>query len=136
MDDLKRDILPPEPHSKVQRLSSQTKGLVEDLRTWVDLKMQFTQLDLEDRVDKKVNEAAKGAIVGAVALLTLVFVLVTAALGLGELLDSYFFGFLSVTGALLLILTIVALVKPKMVKVSFFDRSPGKAKASNKRIES
>lgn len=122
MLDNDKDIFP-QGSSKVERISKQTKGLVEDVRTWVDLKMQFTQLDLEDRVDKKVNEAAKGAMVGAVALIAGVFVLLTAALGFGQVFDSTFLGFLAVTGFIVLVLVVVMLMNPRIVKVQFFDRT-------------
>ncbi|NND70046.1 MAG: hypothetical protein HKN43_00545 [Rhodothermales bacterium] len=118
-----------EPDSKVRRISTQTKGLVEDMRTWVDLKMQYTQLDLEDRVDTKVNEAAKGAIVAAVGLITLVFVLLTIGLGLGVLFDSVFLGFLGVTGVLVVALIVAAIVNPKLVNIKFTDQKSGRKKS-------
>lgn len=114
--------------SKVGRISQQTKGLVEDVRTWVDLKMQYTQLDLEDRVDRKVNEAAKGAIVASMALIALVFVLLTAAIGLGQLFDNMFYGFLSVTGFIVLVMIITMLIKPRLVTIKFTDRDESDTK--------
>ena len=65
------------------------------------------------------NEAAKGAIVGVIAAITLVFVLITAALGLGLLFNSSFYGFLAVTGILVILLIISAAIKPRIVKVKF-----------------
>lgn len=130
MLDNDNDIAPTRT-TKVGRISQQTKGLVEDIRTWVDLKMQFTQLDLEDRVDRKVNEAAKGAVVASIGLIALVFVLLTTAIGLGQLFDNMFYGFLAVTGVILVLLIIAMLIKPRFVNVNFTDREDSETKKLN-----
>ena len=106
-----------EDPSKIQRIGRQTKGLVEDVRSWVDLKMQLTQLEVEARVEEKINVAAIGAAVAAVGGLALVFLLVAASLGFGVWLGHPAWGFLLTGGVLLLMSVVLRLVRPHLVKL-------------------
>lgn len=93
--------------NKVRRIGQQTRGLFDDFSSWVELRLRLFQLDVQDRVQKKVDEAFRtAAIKGApiiVGLLTGLFALVTAALFIGWALGHPAWGFLVVTGLLGLI---------------------------------
>lgn len=87
----------PSGANKLERIAQHSKGLVDDLTAWVDLKVKLVQLDVE----RKVQEKATAALVKAIPLvffaLAAFFVLVTLALGLGWWLGHPFWGFLIVT---------------------------------------
>ena len=103
--------------SRIQRIGEQTRGLVDDIKSWVELRMELSQIEVEDRVEEKVNEATAGAIVGIVAGLAVVFLLIAAAIGLGSLFGHQALGFLAV-GVILLVLTgIVHAARPKFVRI-------------------
>ncbi len=105
------------PSNKVQRLANQTKGLVDDVKSWIDLKLSLTQIEIEDKVNLRVNEAVVNAAVAVIGIMCLFFLLVAGALALGQLLDNMVYGFLIVAGALLLILLIVLMVRPRLIDI-------------------
>jgi hypothetical protein len=100
----------PSGKNSVQRITDQSKGLVDDLKSWVDLRIKLAQVEVEQRVQAKVNELAlriAPIIVGALGGL---FLLVTLALGLGWWLGQNFWGFLIVTLLLLLVAAVLRAV--------------------------
>lgn len=87
----------PSGKNKVERLSSQTKGLFDDFTSWVELRLKLFQMEIQEKVQAKVNEAIikiAPLVVGALAGL---FALVTVALFVGWWLGHPAWGFLSVT---------------------------------------
>lgn len=89
--------------NKVQRIGNQTRGLFEDFTSWVELRLRLFQLEVQERIQKKVDEAiikVAPVVVGALAGL---FALVTAALFVGWALGHPAWGFLVITGLLLLV---------------------------------
>lgn len=111
------DHLLPPGGSKVDRIALHTKGLVDDVKTWVELKMKLTQLEIEERLDAKVNAMVIGLAVAGVGLLALVFALITLALGLGAWLGHPAWGFLVVTVLLLLVAGALRALHPHLVNV-------------------
>ena len=116
--------LPP-AGNKIERISQHTKGLVEDVSSWVELKLKLTQIEIEERVDAKINELIASAVAGVLAALSGLFALITLALGLAALLIaaglsgplSYFLGFLIVTMLLFGVAMFVRKSKPEVVSV-------------------
>lgn len=92
---------------KVERIAQQSKGLFDDVKEWVDLKIKFTWLEIQAEIEARQQDVIFGAILVFVGLLALVFALVTGALGLGAWLGHPAWGFLIVTGLLLLVMGIV-----------------------------
>ena len=78
---------------KVERIAQQSKGLIDDVKDWVDLKIQLLEMELQEKVFGYV-------VVGVVGVLALVFFFITIALGLGLWLGHPFWGFLIVTGVM------------------------------------
>lgn len=103
---------------KLQRLSGHTKSLIEDVKAWAELKMTLTQIEIEETVDKRVNQAVTGAVVAALAGMAALFALTAAALGIGEWLGHPAWGFLIVAGFLIVITIIVRVMKPRVVDVT------------------
>lgn len=82
------------------RLANESRALFDDLREWVDLRVQLIQVDVEERIEKVANELMSMMIVMVMALFTLVFLLHGVAVGLGSLLGGTHWGYL-IVGALL-----------------------------------
>ncbi len=92
----------PAHQGKLGRIAGQLAGLSEDLRQWVELRIELVRAEIMEQVDFKIAQARQGAVVGVLAALGVFFLLVTLALGLGWWLGHPFWGFLIVT--LLLVL--------------------------------
>ena len=114
------------PAGKIRRVSREARGLVEDVKAWVELRMTLTQMDVEDRIDSRINRAVTGALVAAIGLLGLTFMLVAAALALGTLLGHRGWGFLLVGGILAVISLVLMAVKPRVVSISTNNSKSGK----------
>lgn len=103
--------------NKVQRLAQHTQRLVDDLKTWVDLRIELAQIELEERVEAKVNEIALGVIVGGIVLLAVIFGLTALSFGLGAWLGHPGWGFLVVTILLILLAVVLRAARPEFVQV-------------------
>lgn len=78
--------------------------------------MELTQIEIEDRIEERVNEATVGATIAALAGAALLFLLVAAAIALGEVFGHLAYGFLVVGGTLIVVTLVVRLVKPTFVR--------------------
>lgn len=107
----------PDGRSKVQRVSQHTRGLVDDVKAWVELKLKQTQLDIEESVEAKIRQAAIGAVLGLLALLALVFGLTAFSLGVGEWLGHPAWGYLVTTVLLLVVAGILRALQPRLTQV-------------------
>lgn len=105
-----------EDSGRLARLANEFRGLVEDVRTWVDLKLKLLEVQVEERVRDAVNRVAVTAFIAMLVFLSGVFVLVTAALALGDWWDSPTLGFLAVTLALIVITLLLYVLRPGLVR--------------------
>jgi hypothetical protein len=103
---------------KLGRIAGHTQGLVEDLREWIDLRIDLAILEMEERVDTLRNEVALGITLAFFGFFAAMFVFTTAALGLGWLLGHPFWGFLIVTVLLLMVVAALASARPDLVPSS------------------
>lgn len=92
----------PGGRNKVERLSAQTRGLAEDMKSWVELRIKLLQAEIQDRIQSKVNESIIKIAPALAAALTGLFALVTIALFLGWWLGHPAWGYLVVTALLAL----------------------------------
>lgn len=111
---------PSEAHrrGKLGRIAGHTRGLVEDLREWIDLRIDLAILEMEERVDELRNEVALGITLALFGFFAALFVLTTVALGLGWLLGHPFWGFLIVSVVLLLTAAALARTRPELMPPS------------------
>ncbi len=100
------------------RIAGHTQGLVEDLREWIDLRIDLAILEVEEKVDNLQNQIALGLTLAFFGFFAALFVFVTVALGLGWVLGHPFWGFLIVSVALVLIVTVLASARPDLVPSS------------------
>lgn len=103
---------------KLGRIAGHTQGLVEDLREWIDLRIDLAILEVEEKVDDLRNEVALGLTLAFFGFFAALFVFTTAAIGLGWLLGHPFWGFLIVTGVLLLVVIALASSRPDLMPPS------------------
>lgn len=103
---------------KLGRIAGHTQGLVEDLREWIDLRIDLAILEMEEKVDTIRNEVALGVTLAFFGFFAALFVFTTAALGLGWLLGHPFWGFLIVSVVLLLIVAVLAKARPDLMPPS------------------
>ena len=87
---------------KVHRIGSETRGLLEDFTSWVELRLRLVQLDVQDYIRQKIDEATLKVALIIASLVSGLFMLVTLALFAGWALGHPAWGFLVVTGLLFL----------------------------------
>lgn len=111
-----RSVPAPRPSGgKLERIAGHTQGLVEDLRDWIDLRLDLAVLELEDRVDTLQNQIALGVTMAVLAFFAGLFGLMTTAIGLGWLFGHPFWGFLAVFLGLVLFIVVLRVAKPELV---------------------
>ena len=87
---------------KVDRIAQQSKGLFDDVKDWIDLKITLVELEIRQKIEDRRDDAITFVVVGFLLVMALVFMLITLALGLGAWLGHPAWGFLIVTGLLVL----------------------------------
>lgn len=111
---------------RVERITQHTQGLVDDLKTWVELRIKLAQIEMRERVEERANDLAIKAIMGVLGALAGLFGLTTAGLGLSALFVaiglsrplSYFLGFLTLTLFLAGIAGIIWSAQPQLVHLN------------------
>jgi hypothetical protein len=104
----------PEHQGKLARINGALAGLSEDLRAWVELRVELVRAELLEKVEFTKGQVIQKAAAGLFAVLGALFLLVTLALGLGWWLGHPFWGFLIVTLLLFLVAAVAyAALKPK-----------------------
>ena len=82
------------------RIAQESRGLVDDLCEWVDLRIQLIQMDVEERIEKVANELMSMMVILVMALFTVVFLLHGVAVWIGSVLGGTHWGYL-IVGTLL-----------------------------------
>lgn len=103
---------------KIGRIAGHTQGLVEDLREWIDLRIDLAILEVEERVDDLRNEMALGLTLAFFGFFAALFAFTTVALGLGWLLGHPFWGFLIVSVILVLVVVALSQARPDLMPPS------------------
>ncbi len=96
-----------EDPAKIERIAGHTAGLVADLKSWLELKIEFVLLDVKEEMKAAGMQAAYQAGFFAVLLVAGLFALIALAFGLGTWLGNPAWGFLAVTGLLVAVAFIV-----------------------------
>ena len=93
----------PSGKNKIGRIGEQTKGLVDDFTSWVELRLKLFQVEIQDKIQAKISEAAIKIAPFVAAAISGFFVLITAALFIGWWLGHPAWGFLVITSLLVLV---------------------------------
>jgi hypothetical protein len=118
----------PSKEGKLGRIAGHSRGLVDDLREWIDLRLDLAILELEERVDDLRNEVALGLVLALVGFMAVLFVLTTVAVGLGWALGHPFWGFLIVAVLLVGVAVGLARTRPDLMPSSdLFERVRGRS---------
>jgi len=120
-----------EAPGRMETIAAESRGLFEDLKEWVDLRVQLVQMEIEERIEKTANQVISVIAVVILALFSSVFLLHALALFAAEWLGSLALGYLSVGAVLAMITTIVHLSKPRFIKRT----SSGKAKTESSKLQ-
>ena len=99
----------------MDRISDQAKGLVDDVKEWVDLRVRLVQMDLEDRIEVIANQTILTIIIILMAGVSMLFALFAAAFGLGLLFGNTALGFLCIAAVLALGTLLMNRMRPKFV---------------------
>lgn len=78
------------------RLVHEIRSLVEDVKEWVELRIELLQLDVQDRVQAAANDILLTVLVITLFSVSLLFISLAAAFAVGEWLGSNALGFLIV----------------------------------------
>lgn len=120
---------------RMDRIADNTRGLIEDVKEWIDLKVQLVQLEIEQKIETLANQVVSTFLVIVLAAVTALFILVAAALGLGQWLGHPAWGFLAVSGALGLVTILIHFRRPRLVKAPNILRKKALPESSNKAIK-
>jgi hypothetical protein len=115
---------------RLQRITEQTQGLVQDLTSWIELRIELARLEIEERIEARANDIALGVILAGLGALTGVFGLITVALALGALLGHAAWGFLIVTVLLGVTLVVVRAAQPELVQIDLSEPPPEEGEPS------
>lgn len=100
----------------VSRLAGESRALFEDLREWVDLRVQLVQVDVEERIEKAANEIISVVMVVVLGLFALAFLLHGLAIWIGAALGATQWGYLVVAGVLGLTTLALKTAKPDFMR--------------------
>ena len=99
----------------INRLTDQTRGLFDDVREWVELKVQLIQLEIEEKIETVANHILASLLFAVLAFVTFIFALVALSLGLGKAFGDPLWGFLATTVLLAVATAIARFVRLRVV---------------------
>lgn len=111
---------------KIDRMAREARELGDAVAEWLELRIALVRAEVEEEVNRRLNEAIRRAIVLAIGGMAGLFVLVTLALGLGWWLGHPVWGFAVVAALLLIGALSVAYAYPerKVVTLEVPDSGP------------
>jgi len=118
----------PSKGGALKRISEETRGIVLDLREWIDLRLDLVVRELNDSLDDAASQAVFGVILALLGFFTGLFGLTALAIGLGWALGHPFWGFLIVFGILAIATFVVMVVMrrhPIVVETKLFRQLRG-----------
>lgn len=100
---------------RISRFAGESRALFDDLREWVDLRVQLVQVEIEERIEKMANEAISLIMVAVVGLFAVAFLLHGLAIWISDALGAQQWGYLIMALVLGLITVILKTAKPDFV---------------------
>lgn len=99
-----------------KKVSTWFEEMREDIANYITSTLELGKLEIYEKISLGSSIISYGLIVSGIALIALLFALITAALYLGELLQSLWTGFAIVTGFVLFVLLILLMVNKPFKK--------------------
>ena len=109
----------------MQRMSQHARGLVDDLTTWVELRIELAKIELRERVEVSANDVAVKVIAGVLGALAGLFALFTLAFFFAWLFGNTALGFLTVTVLLGALAGLIYAAQPQLVSLDKTARVDG-----------
>lgn len=102
--------------ASLSHLAGETRALWEDMREWVDLRVELVQVDIEERIQKAANEIMAVLLAAVLGLFAMAFLLHGISVWLGRLLGATEWGYVLVGLVLAIAALIVRRVKPDLAR--------------------
>ena len=99
-----------------KKVSTLFEEMRDDIANFITSTLELGKLEAYEKISQGASTISYGLIVLGVALITFLFVLIAAALYVGELLQSSWMGFAIISAFALLLLLILLLVKKPFKK--------------------
>ncbi len=94
-----------------KKASTWFEEIKDDITDYISSTLELGKLEIYEKISQGSSIISHGLILAGVGLITFLFALITAALFLGELLQSSWMGFAIVSAFALLVFLILLLVK-------------------------
>jgi len=113
-----------EDRSMLGSFVHETRGLVTDLKDWVEIRVQLFQLEIEERIEAAVGKVLSLLAVAVLLLFTVLFLLIASAEGLGSWLGHAAWGYLAI-GLLLGFATLIVNLSRPRILANKEEKQPG-----------
>jgi len=104
------------PKGRLGQFASESRELIEDLREWVDLRVELVQVDIEERIQAVANQMAAMLIATVFGLFTALFLLHGLSVLIGNALGNEAWGYLIIAAVLGVVTLVVHLAKPTLIR--------------------
>src|SRR5690554_2291482 len=101
-----------------KKVSTLFEDMRDDIGKYITSTLELGKLSAFEKISIGSSAFLYGLMLGAIALIALLFIFITAGLYLGELLNSYWQGFVIVSGFTIFVIIILLLCK-KPIQTTF-----------------
>lgn len=104
-----------------KKVSTLFEDMRDDIGKYITSTLELGKLSAFEKISIGSSALLYGLLLGAIALIALLFIFITAGLYLGELLNSYWQGFVIVSGFAVFVILILLLCR-KPIQTKFTNR--------------
>ncbi len=104
-----------------KKVSTLFEEMRDDISNFINSTLELGKLEVVEKISLSASAIVYGLMLGGALVMTLLFILVTAGLYLGEMLQSYWIGF-GIVAAFTLLITIIILIAGGPFKKKFTSR--------------
>lgn len=104
-----------------KKVSTLFEEMRKDISNFINSTLELGKLEVFEKISLSASAIVYGLMLGSALVIALLFILVTAGLYLGEMLQSYWMGF-GIVAAFTLLITIIILIVGVPFKKKFTSR--------------
>ena len=104
-----------------KKVSTLFEEMRKDISNFINSTLELGKLEVFEKISLSASAIVYGLMLGSALVIALLFILVTAGLYLGEMLQSYWMGF-GIVAAFTLLITIIILIVGGPFKKKFTSR--------------
>ena len=104
-----------------KKVSTLFEEMRKDISNFINSTLELGKLEVFEKISLSASAIVYGLMLGSALVIALLFILVTAGLYLGEMLQSYWIGF-GVVAAFALLITLIILISGRPFKKKFTSR--------------